>query len=106
MKHETVPDVIQTLLTGRDRVTVGWCQRESYKDGSYCAEAAIYSDFTIDQYEAAYRYLVNALPAEWIDSGRTNIPDYNDYAFRTKADILALYDRAIALALKEGTPNA
>lgn len=42
---------------------------------------------------AAYLMLEKALPAPWLD-----LPAYSDASGRTKAEVLELFDRAIALA--------
>lgn len=96
MKHETVPKVVSKLMVGRERVARGLCQNcfriprpEDLGGDLVCPSEAIDGD------PAARAYLKAALPSDahglfflWVDGKG-----------RTLAEILALFDRAIALAL-------
>jgi hypothetical protein len=76
----------QALIAGRRRIEVGWCQGAMRTREGVCAVGAV--SFHVD----ALRVLQTAL-------GRDGIPGWNDIPTRTKDDVLALYDRAIALSL-------
>ena len=86
---------IELLLRGRERVEAGWCQEWSHDD-KVCSAAAIYpSDLTRPgAFSEAMFFLEQALPAPW-----PSIIPYNDDPTTTKADIISLYNRAIAFAL-------
>lgn len=94
MKHETMPEVVVKLMAGRERIAKGWCQGaflldipDSLGGPRYCTVGAVEND------NHAFACLKAALPAPGFVTG------YNDAKGRTKAEILALFDRAIALAL-------
>ena len=101
MRHETVSPTVQRLLNGRERIARGWCQKLSTgtpKDGGpmrYCALAAVAKDvYPYDVSEDIVLLLKRALP-----SGFRSVMVYNDSLTTTRDDIIALYDRAIELAL-------
>jgi hypothetical protein len=106
MKHETVPEVVQALLDARALVAVGWSQGWDWKrdDDGCCALQALFrvtrrapgSVGLGHPYSAATHYLQKAL-----GQGKKSVIAFNDAPTTTKADVLALYDRAIALALAE-----
>ncbi len=82
------------LLRARRRVTAGWCQHfthlRSGADVQYCAVGALRQEL----WEVgATPYLEMAVPPGY---GRSVIL-YNDSRGRTQAEVVALYDRAIAL---------
>lgn len=81
----------------------GWGKGHYYENGARCALGALgnYGDRSrvVDsnvQFEAS-DYLKRMLP-----QGYYSVVTYNDMPERRKRDILRLYDRAIALALKKG----
>lgn len=93
---QTINPVIGTLQRGRDRVQRGWCQgygRLIEKSGrSYCAIGAISREDAADH---GIKLLTRALGVQKI----YDITKWNDQEWRTQADVIALYDRAIELAL-------
>lgn len=101
MKHEwpidtKVGPVTQALIDGRrSLVANGWCQGSTLDyQGRHCAVGAL-RPFIVACF--AVRELMAVLPHEL-----TNVPAYNDLPTTTLADILALYDRAIARARSKG----
>src|ERR1700694_2298487 len=86
--------VIDRLRWGRARVERGWCQG-SYSDGDrVCALGGVRGDDQYDNSPAA-QYLKKAL------GGTTAVCSWNDAFNRTQADVLALYDKAIELAVAD-----
>ncbi len=88
--------VLGALLRSRARVAAGWCQWFSYAEdpetraSNYCAWGALREEL----WEVgAAPYLAMAVPPGY---GRSVIA-YNDFQGRTQAEVVALYDRAIAL---------
>jgi len=113
MKHQShieghaVPPVVDLLMRGRARVAQGWRKHGlAEKDGEVCILAGIGGRDGIQMdgppvFFQAQHFLYLAL-------GRTEeapgcegiwVAKYNDARETTQADILALYDRAIDLAL-------
>jgi len=86
MKHEVfvINQTIAVLTLARAQ-----CERE-WPDT--CPVRALWLK-PMTEISEPYRFLAAALPAPW-----TSIPAYSDYKDTTKADVLALFDRAIALA--------
>jgi hypothetical protein len=96
MKHETMPAPVVKLMAGRERVARGLCQGyfriarpESLGGDLECPVEAVNRD------RAVVAYLVAALP-----TGERLLTLWVDAKGRTLAEILALFDRAIALALQ------
>ncbi len=77
----------QALIEGRRRIEAGWCQKTMRTREGVCAVAAV-----SHCPDAVTTTLQKAL-------GRWNIAAWNDEPDRTKQDVLALYDRAIAISL-------
>ena len=108
MRHEIVSPTVQRLLDGRERVARGWCQKLSTgnpNDGSptqYCALAAVSNE--------VYPYSVNEdivlLLQRSLPKGFRSVMVYNDLPTTTQKDIIALYDRAIELALGNTRGNS
>jgi hypothetical protein len=92
MKRETLSPTIELLLKARGLIEDGWCQGFSH-DGRVCAVEALWR--IAEGPSVAVSLLQQALPARAI-----SVMQYNDARTTTKADILALYGRAIDLALK------
>jgi hypothetical protein len=95
MKHETIPQTVLNLLAGRERIVRGGLCRGAMvsEDGKrFCALGAIQAP-TLNSPEA--RLLFKALPPGW-----GAVTQYSDWPKTTKEDILALYDRAIALGME------
>ena len=94
MKHSTIPAVADHLLRARARIVRnGWRTNGLGSAwGPVCAIGAL----TLEggDWDAAHDLLRDALPYP------TGIINYNDTPGRTKKEILALFDRAIELALR------
>lgn len=101
--------VLEALRAGRERVARGWTQgafARNQKGSSvaeanpsaicFCALGAIYADR-----RAPYSLAFDAL-SRAVESPKANVPPhcvvgyFNDDPATTQADVLALYDRAIA----------
>ena len=95
MKHAAISPIVEVLLQARADVEANWCQGFG-QEGQVCALQALWNT-KIGRYEEAGSFLIKALPQIWAVRG--GIITYNDDKTTTKADILALYDRAIELAL-------
>jgi hypothetical protein len=93
MKRETISPVVSALLKGRAAVEANWCQGFGVGDQVCAVEALWRRGAKAIVFPLAF--LERALPVPWI-----SVMGYNDAKETTKADILALYDRAIELALK------
>lgn len=98
--------ILAILLAGRTKIIEkGWCQGSaSDVHGRVCAGYAINMFSTeirsIDEIRAA-NYLENAIPAFSLATLVRCVSSYNDLPTTTHADILALYDRAIAARMAE-----
>lgn len=100
-----VSPVVSLLMRGRERIDGGWRQGEHRRAGSVCAIEALCGENKTAS-PAAMRWLVSAIPNDRrveLMMG-TSIIEYNDHPATTKADILSLYDRAIAMAIGEAKP--
>ncbi len=94
--------VIEALREGRKRIERGWCQRCSLsKAGEVCALGALGDQFGWIMVTAATDALQKAAGASCLST----ISRWNDSPGRTQADVLALYDRAIAMAITEEMEN-
>lgn len=94
-----MPPVRENLIAARALIDTPekWVKDAHEKDGCYCAMGAIgavlprnYHGWVSDT--AQYRALAAAVPAEF----HGNVPNFNDHPATTHADIMALFDRAIA----------
>lgn len=98
MKQDALSPTVSALLRARVLIETNWCKGFGH-DGQVCAVEAVWkateSDAPIRQRGVSLRHLLHALPPDSI-----SVMSYNDAKTTTKADILALYDRAIDLALK------
>lgn len=101
---ETNIPVLALLQAGRAKIYAGWTRGKmvfTAHDGSksYCALGAIGFDGDESPLKhAAGMALVNSLPGFFSNCGASGfgrVAEYNDH-FAEHADILALYDRAIA----------
>ena len=92
---------VQALREAREKVKKGWCQhafaidkhglrvpRDSNSAVAFCMTGAL------DNATGASAYLYKAVRGD-------SVVDYNDSPRRTKAQVLAAFDRAIVLAKKE-----
>lgn len=111
--------VVALLKKGRARIATGYCKGRFYintagqhagwdsnAEGSasavaWCARGAIdhFHEHNSPESNAAYGLLMDALPAHYrFSSFGGEVPGYNNHPKTTQADILALFDRAIAAA--------
>jgi hypothetical protein len=89
-------EVLELLRGARERVAKGWWQHDFFgPHGEVCAVGALLGTVTISDpmFFAATETLDRCLPRVW--RGRP-IPDFNDAPGRTQAEVVALFDRAIA----------
>jgi hypothetical protein len=104
-------DVLDVLIAARAEVEKGWTQYTlSDGTGNVCAVGAVYraagdhdlfgspSLAVFNAAEAARDVLEGAL-AGW------HLPSFNDHPSTTKADVLALFDRAIAAEAVKVSPD-
>lgn len=95
-------DVLRALIEGRARINAGWCKKAIHRatpDGpQFCALGAVYCTDTGDMVRGdrgdrpAAVYLLRALDQKWGD----DIVHFNNHPATTHADVLSLFDRAIA----------
>ena len=114
---EIVDTTLGVLLRARMRVAGGWVQDRLVVDEAYCVIGGVREDAARGRRADAVAYLYRALPKQrWWRPRRSSfdrfnnlthtenqLANYNDAAGRTQADILALYDRAIALCRADHT---
>ncbi len=88
-------ETVRVLRAARERIERGWCQGTGLDErGNVCALAALGGQFRDGQTmfaDRAMRLLRDAI-------GGRCVPEWNDAPGRTKSDVLAAYDRAIAAA--------
>jgi hypothetical protein len=98
-------DVLDVLIAARAEVKKGW-GRFSYEDthGAVCAQGALERVGSYGR-SPAREALIDALPPEWIHPKHRQISLmlFNDR--HTQADVLALFDRAIAAEAVKVTPD-
>lgn len=94
-------ETLALLRRARERVAQGWMQGQVYFDGRYCSVGALSGKANkYRPHEEAVAALFWALPwwarFGWSDSKQVAVIAYNDRRGRTQAQIVALFDRAIA----------
>lgn len=94
MKHQLISAELRALLKARVLIESMWGKGPS-TGNQVCAIEALWR---ADPARNAVGFLHEALPSPYL-----SVMHYNDHPSTTKADILALYDRAIDLALKDET---
>lgn len=103
MRHETLPVVVEILMKGRAKVDADWCQYKYGQSGpsqGYCALTALLGTWKSGVFEPYKPFNTGfVVLTECLPPGNFSVIRYNDDPTTTKEDILALYDRAIALAL-------
>ena len=107
IEGQAVSPAVDLLMRGRARVAQGWRKHGFERDGEVCAlggiggRDGIQHDGPPDFFQAQhflYLALGRELKHAWPWEGM-HIAKLNDAPETTQADILALYDRAIELAL-------
>ncbi len=94
--------VIEMLREGRAKIERGWCQRISLSPtGAVCALGALSEPSGFIKITAATEALRAAAGAGHL----SEISRWNDSPERTQADVLALYDRAIAMVIAKEMEN-
>ena len=115
---ETADSILERLISGRATVAHKWSKRwlHNSETGGHCARGALMGDYLARangvfpdfQWSAdivgqqAEAYLAAELPPNWRDQKNSGfvfdnrLPFYNNDPWTTQADIIALYDRAIA----------
>ena len=81
------------LVAARAKVSDGWCQRGFQKGDSYCALGAMYA---VSHDMVVLNKAVYALARALGFSDPNGVVRWNDAPGRTKAEIVAGFDRAIA----------
>ena len=83
-------DVTKLLIEGRDRIERGWCRNRLQWNGAVCMLGAIgWGERPSARQLAARNRLARAI-------GTYHVPRWQDAPERTKTDVLAAYDAAIA----------
>lgn len=91
----------------------GWCQETYAQDAGgfyvnpthasaikFCAIGALHRALPVEAHASHYAHAISALTQAIPSTGSTmpTVYDFNDHFWTTKADVLALYDAAIARA--------
>lgn len=102
MTDVTARSAIVILNKARKKIRAGWCQnRNRWKHPRYGNVQMCLSEALI---ESSNKFLASTLAfnlvEEQIPSGYSNIADWNDGPRRTKSQVLALLNRAVAEARK------
>ncbi len=87
--------VVELLAEGRRKIEAGWCQGKIRERGAVCMMGALRSQnfATIKAAEARLRKVI--LRAGFA----RGIVEFNDFPGRTKGQVLAIFDAAIALTV-------
>lgn len=88
--------VIEVLREGRARIERGWCQHVGYTDGRRCVMTAMVGTDT-----PTVKSACTALYKAGGFKDNADAVTWNDAPDRTQADVLALYDKAIDIAVAE-----
>jgi hypothetical protein len=95
-------DTLEVLMKARAEVEKGWCKYHSEDGhGNVCAMGGI-RRVTGSYHDGDGLVAVRALSGV---VGDLIVPDYNDDPSTTKADVLALFDRAIAAEAVKASPD-
>jgi hypothetical protein len=93
--YETASPVTQMLADGRQQLQRGWCQRITRQRGSACMIGSLeITDFEI--FRLAEQFILEAI--DDLGYSHSSVVSFNDDLFRTKDEILEVYDRAIELS--------
>jgi hypothetical protein len=94
--YETVSPVTQMLIDGRQQLQRGWCQRIMRRRGSVCIIGSL-AIVDFDVFAKAEKFLLEAI--EDYGYPHSTVANFNDDLFRTKEEVLEVYDRAIELSI-------
>jgi hypothetical protein len=98
---ETEGETVELLKRARAMVEHRWCPWGATDDkGGVCVIVALGGAAKYpngNDYELARKYFRDAIPIP----NTLSIPEWNDHPGRTQADVLAAFDRAIALARRD-----
>jgi hypothetical protein len=104
---EQQDDVLDLLRRARERVARGWVQHIHEADGAFCIVGAVHREICDSLHRSAGWDLFGQITGElrrelpfghWTKA----LPEYNDTPGRTQAEIVALFDAAIARREQEG----
>jgi hypothetical protein len=90
-------DTVEALKVARARIADRWCPQGGTDEmGGVCIIAALgyAAPWQSREYESARNYMRRAIPIPNSES----LPEWNDAAGRTQGEVIAAFDRAIALA--------
>jgi hypothetical protein len=93
--------VVESLKRARALVERGWCQNSSEDDKHNVCPSYAVQIATADRVEVYSRGVNLARLAMVKAIGWANIPAWNDHPGRTKAEVLAMFDRAIEIARRD-----
>ena len=100
-KTNTVADVLRrakALIDAPEK----WCKKTNQHGDARCIMAAINAQRSATVYAPQARAAEFIARAIEIKQGYGVIPDWNDAPERTHAEVMSAFDRAIALAEREG----
>jgi hypothetical protein len=97
-------EIRQILIGAKSLIeTNGWCQKKyASKEGGFCMAGAIGKVMSYNKLSYGDKTLCLAIDIlrksieVGVKSGYYSIGDYNDAPGRTKAEVLAMFDKAIA----------
>jgi hypothetical protein len=95
--YQILSPVTQMLMDGRQRVQNGWSQRIMRRRGSVCMIGSL----TITDYEVyciAEEFILEAIHG--LGYAYSSVVAFNDDPFRTKEQVLEVYETAIALSMQ------
>jgi hypothetical protein len=106
----TLPQTALNLMRAKARIEKGWC-KNTFEDsrGRVCALGPFFGDSWLSKYAKELELLKEAIPKDcnirpesW-NGDIFDIAVFNNARSTTKEDVLALYDKAIELAIAEAT---
>jgi hypothetical protein len=94
--YETASPVTQMLIDGRQKLQRGWCQWIMRQRGSACMIGSLaITDF--ETFCTAEKLILEAI--DDLGYSHSSVVSFNDDLFRTKDEVLKVYDRAIELSM-------
>jgi hypothetical protein len=96
---------LEILKAARDKILRGWCQGRMSEAGyKYCALGALYAiDCTQGRLGRSPRAEAINLVSKSLPAEGKSLSHWNDVAGRTQAEVIDLFDRAIAAEEGRGT---